>query len=236
MGDLAENGRLHARPGSDRPGGGADAAASSRSRVLRLGLDKERDALLYIPRGYRADQAAPLVLVLHGAGGNAERGLNPLRPRRDAGGLLLLSPASRGRTWDIIVGRRYGPDVAFIDRALERVFDQYAIDPARIALSGFSDGGSYALSLGLMNGDLFRYIAAFSPGFMAPTAHRGMPWVYISHGTRDGVLPIDRCSRIIVPELRAAGYGVRYREVAGGHTVPRNIGQEAATWLSGKTV
>ncbi len=31
---------------------------------------------------------------------------------------------------------------------------------------GFSDGASYALSLGVPNGDLFTHIVAFSPGFM----------------------------------------------------------------------
>ena len=32
--------------------------------------------------------------------------------------------------------------------------DHHAVDPARIAVAGFSDGASYALSLGLTNGTL----------------------------------------------------------------------------------
>ena len=39
--------------------------------------------------------------------------------------------------------------------------------------SGFSDGASYALSLGAANGDLFTHIAAFSPGFMRPPVSVG---------------------------------------------------------------
>lgn len=49
----------------------------------------------------------------------------------------------------------YGPDVEFIDRALEWVSDRLTLDTRRLAITGFSDGASYALSLGITNGDLF---------------------------------------------------------------------------------
>ena len=107
---------------------------------------------------------------------------------------MLLVPDSRGRTWDMILGN-YGPDVAFIDQALAQTFSRYALNPARLAIGGFSDGASYALSLGLSNGDLFTHIIAFSPGFMAPAQQQGRPPVFITHGTQDRVLPITRCSR-----------------------------------------
>jgi phospholipase/carboxylesterase len=171
--------------------------------------------------------------MLHGAGGSAEHGLTPLRPLADAAGFILLAPASRQQTWDIIVGR-YGPDVAFIDAALGQTFGRYAVDPARVAVEGFSDGASYALSLGVTNGDLFSHVLAFSPGFMAPAGQRGSPRVFISHGTRDGVLPIDVCSRKIVPQLQRARYDVRYREFDGGHTVPPEIVREAVEWFGAR--
>jgi len=87
-------------------------------------------------------------------------------------------------------------------------------------VAGFSDGASYALSLGLINGDLFSDILAFSPGFMAPTEQADAPRVFISHGLRDGVLPIDACSRSLARKLRQAGYDLDYREFDGGHAVP----------------
>ena len=119
----------------------------------------------------------------------------------------------------------------FIDRALARVFRSCAIDPARIAVEGFSDGASYALALGLANGDLFRRIVAFSPGFLVLSDAAGKPGVFVSHGTRDDVLDIDRSSRVIVPRLRRAGYEVQYKEFDGGHRVPPEIAMEAADWL-----
>ncbi|WP_207955710.1 alpha/beta hydrolase [Rubrobacter marinus] len=126
---------------------------------------------------------------------------------------------------------RYGPDAAALDVALEKVFSSHAVDPARVAVGGYSDGASYALSLGLSNGDLFTRVLAFSPGFVAPASRVGSPRFFVSHGTRDGWLPIDMCSRRIVPDLERAGYEVRYREFEGGHVVPPGIGREAVEWL-----
>lgn len=78
-----------------------------------------------------------------------------LEPRRDFSppfsfvfsSTILLAPDSRGRTWDFILGD-YGPDVRFIDRALDHVFKRYNVHPGHIGIAGFSDGASYALSLG----------------------------------------------------------------------------------------
>lgn len=197
-----------------------------------LGLDRNRDALLYVPATYRADQPAPLALMLHGAGGTAQHGMTLLQPLADSGGVILLAPASRRNTWDVIFGE-YGPDVAFIHRVLTLAFERYTVDPARIAVGGFSDGASYALSLGITNGDLFTHVLAFSPGFMVPAAQRGAPRLFISHGTRDTVLPIEACSRRIVPQLERAGYAVMYREFDGPHTIPDPIAREAMTWFTG---
>ncbi|APR78059.1 serine esterase, putative [Minicystis rosea] len=190
-----------------------------------------RGELVYVPRGYRPDRPAPLALMLHGAGGTAEHGLSLLRSLADDAGLLLLATKAREPTWDVIMSA-YGPDVEAIDSALGHALARYAVEPMRIAIGGFSDGASYALSLGLINGDLFTHVIAFSPCFAAARAdRRGRPRLFIAHGTRDEVLPVASCSRRLVPELKLAGYDVRYREFDGPHTVPPAIAREAVTWF-----
>lgn len=67
---------------------------------------------------------------------------------------------------------------------------------------------------------------AFSPGFLIPVADKGNPRLFISHGTQDPILPINNCSRVIVPELRRRGYRVDYREFKGGHTVPDELARD----------
>jgi phospholipase/carboxylesterase len=209
-----EEGRLGARPRepSEEPLGAG---------LHRLGLESERDGLLYVPNGYRPDVAAPLVLMLHGSGGDARGGIDPLLALADEAGVILLAPESRRSTWDVILGG-FGPDVAFIDRALQFVFDRYRVDPGRIAVEGFSDGASYALSIGLTNGDLFDSVIAFSPGFVSPGKRLGSPTIFISHGTEDRVLPIDSTARRILPSLQRR-YDVHYEEFEGGHVVPAHL-------------
>ena len=197
----------------------------------RLGIGTKRDGLLLIPEGLRAGPA-PLIVALHGAGGVAGQMLDFLERPAEAHGAVVLSPESRGRTWDVILGG-FGPDVAFIEQALDDVFRRCPIDPERIAVAGFSDGASYALSLGLTNGGLFSDVLTFSPGFMAPGRPSGSPRVFISHGVSDTVLPIERCSRRLVPALDNAGYDVEYHEFEGGHIVPADMIDRAMERFSG---
>ena len=145
-----------------------------------------------------------------------------------------MGAASRARTWDVIYGG-FGEDVTTIDAALHKVFESYSVDPKGVAVVGFSDGASYSLSLGLTNGDLFRHVLAFSPGFSVPREKHGRPSVFITHGTQDPVLPIDRTSRKIVPELKAEGYDVRYVEFDGGHRLYRPALDESLRWYLGNS-
>ena len=222
----AARGRLRARPG---PVGSGDAAPPE-AGLRPIGLGGRRDGLLRIPEA-RDGAPPPLVVMLHGAGGAAASALRLIDDA--APGALILAPESRGPTWDVIMGA-YGPDVAFLDAALREVFGRHRVDPRRVALAGFSDGASYALSLALANGDLFTHVLAFSPGFYAPPEAPtvGRPSVFVSHGVADEVLPIGPCSRRLVPRLRAAGCAVRYREFPGGHSVPAEIAAEAVATLA----
>jgi phospholipase/carboxylesterase len=217
---------LAAEPGpriSVRPGRATGAPPPP--GPLALGLSEGRDGALYVPRDYRPDRPSPLVLALHGAGGSGAHPVRHFAPLADELGALLVAPDSRGGTWDAIRGD-FGPDVRFISLALAATWSSVQVDPARVSVVGFSDGATYALALGLANGELFSRVAAFSPGFLIPVPEQGNPDLFISHGTQDRILPINNCSRVIVPVLRRMGYRVDYREFKGGHTVPAEMARD----------
>ena len=104
--------------------------------------------------------------------------------------------------WDELLGA-FGPDQEFIGTALRWTFANCAIDRSRVALAGVSDGASYALSLGIGNGDTFSHLIAFSPAFVLPAQARGKPRIFISHGTKDPVMPIETTGRDVVRRLKA---------------------------------
>ena len=219
----ARDGRLKARP---RRGARTSARGTS-----RLKLASGRDATLQVP-AESGEGSLPLMVLLHGAGGSGDGILRRLGAFATEAGIVVLSPDARGSSWDAIRDE-FGPDVAFIDRCLERVFDEVDVDPRRISVGGFSDGATYALSLGLVNGELFERIVAWSPGFVVGGNVTGKPKIYISHGHADEILPIDRCSRRIVPALERNGYDVTYKEFVGGHTIPEGIAREGMKFAGG---
>ncbi len=196
-----------------------------------LGLARRRDGFVYVPDNYDPSRPSPLLVLLHGAGGAAKSAWTPYTALAGPRGLILLAIDSRShRTWDILLGA-WGPDVAFIDQALIRVFARYHIDASRVAIAGFSDGASYALSLGAANGDLFTHVIAFAPGSIRPVRPRSRPRLFVSHGTNDAVLPFRSTREGIVPTLRQAGYDVTFRETNLGHEVSWDLSIEMLAWF-----
>ena len=202
----------------------------ARTGLFELQVGSGRLPLLFVPESYDSRKPAPFALTLHGANAGAPNGMKRLLPYAEERGMILLAVAARERTWDVIHGG-FGPDVEHIDDALDEVFSTYAVDSRHLAVQGFSDGASYALSLGITNGDLFTHVIALSAGFMAPGEAHGSPRIYTSHGTTDPILPIGSTSRRYVPRLKSAGYDVVYREFEGGHRTPQPIATEAVEWF-----
>jgi phospholipase/carboxylesterase len=216
----ASGGRLDTRPGPDPAGPLLPAGTTA------IDLGDRVDALVAVPPG---SGPRPLLVFCHGAGGDAAQSLAAVGEVARARGVAVLATSSVASTWDLISGG-LGRDVAVLDAALQEVATGLAV--SRVALGGFSDGASYALSLGLANGDLFEALLAFSPGFAAPPGRTGRPRVWIAHGSADRVLPVERCGRRVARQLTGAGYDVTYDEFDGGHVVtPGLVTAALETWL-----
>jgi phospholipase/carboxylesterase len=196
----------------------------------RLGLGRRRDGLLFVPKSLSArGTTVGLVVFLHGNGNGGDWSVEATAASAEREGVLVLAPSSRGNTWN---RREFGRDVAFIDAALAKVFDHFAIDPRRLVLAGYSDGATFALEVGLANGDLFSHVVALAAEKLLPAPRVGNPPVLVVHALGDKVHPIDATSRRIVPALRAAGYQVTYNELHGGHWLTPEIIPRAFEWTS----
>lgn len=215
--DQSHPARLMARPGS------GETSCAPGTHTLRLGT--WQTAIMRVTAGGK-DSRRPLLVALHGAGGSSEDGLWAFRGAWSSPGMVIVAPQPESRVWNPF----YGPDLSSIDRALKRAFARCRIDPRRIAVGGFSDGAGNALTLGLVNGDLFRAVMALAPGALIAEKTVGKPRVFVAHGTSDTTIPI-RASNEIVRKLRASRYSVTYRKFYGGHEVPDAISKAAVGWF-----
>lgn len=190
-----------------------------------------RDGLLYIPRISEPSTPMPLLIWLHGGGGKSDS-FRYLFSLAEDYGVVILALDARHNTWDGI-DSPFGPDVMFIDAVLRHTFDRVAIDPRRIGLGGLSDGASYALALGRVNGDLFTHLIAVAPGHLKlPAPPTGKPRIFVAHGTRDNIYNVSGSRNYIVPRLKRDGYDVTYLEFDGPHWLPVPVAHRLLKWLA----
>jgi len=221
--DVARVARLTARPAKPTKSGAV-------GKVVPLGLGNgARDGVVYAaPDADRVSR--PLLVLLHGASGSGARILARTQSQIAMPGVVIVAPDSRGVTWNV-AHASVGPDVRFIDDALRSIFDRYPIDRARICVAGHSDGASYALTLGITNGDLFRQVMAFSPGFLAVEAPSFVkPRIFLAHGREDEILSFESSGHHIATTLERSGYDVTFRPFHGGHALKPEVVREAIAW------
>lgn len=116
--------------------------------------------ITYLPSGHNKDEAAPLIVLLHGYGGNPAKFIEAYKALADSKNAVLM--ACRGSEvsgrdsyyWD------YESEAAKnkIRKDIESVVKRLNINKDKILLSGFSQGGYLCFDFGLKNADLFKGI------------------------------------------------------------------------------
>lgn len=219
---------------------GAPPAADERREPGRL-VTVERDgcrAYVLPPPDVDPARPLPLVVVLHGAGRQDEllvRGYADEPASRNA---LVVVLRSFRQTWDLIAGGA-GEDLAFLGWVLGWIAARWPVDPARRALLGYSDGASYALSVGLSNPKHFAAVMCWAAGFIAvDTANLvpddPKPRILLEHGTQDQLFPFERVAMPMREALTRAGFDVTFRVDEGGIHWPSPAFQPAALdWFLG---
>jgi phospholipase/carboxylesterase len=206
------------------------------------------NAFFYRPAS-ASNSPRPLIVMFHGAGMSARNFLDGARGEADRCGCLLLSVQSAGATWDMIGlvrqasknGRAtpdqlFGADTGLVEQALSIALRAADADRNSVVLAGFSDGASYALSLGLANPAIVRGVIAFAPGFhLEPAAINPRQRLFIAHSPTDQILPFERTRDDTVASLQKAGFDLRFRPFDGGHRVDKMVLSEAIDFVVGRS-
>jgi phospholipase/carboxylesterase len=209
---------------------------------------------LYVPEYYTPERAWPLVMALHGGSGNGRGFLwSWLRDARSHGAILVAPTAtgdtpakntssnkstpSNKSTWALMGDDTDTPNLA---RILAQVQSRWNIDPARLLLTGMSDGGTFCYVSGLESASPFTHLAPVAATFhplMAEMADaerlRGLP-IHLVHGRLDWMFPVQ-VARQTRDLLSAAGADVTYREIDDlSHCYPREMNAPILRWLNGE--
>jgi phospholipase/carboxylesterase len=194
---------------------------------------------LYVPEYYTPDRSWPLVMALHGGSGNGRGFLwSWLRDARSHGAILVAPTATSGTnktTWALMGDDTDSPNLS---RILGEVQTRWNVDPARLLLTGMSDGGTFCYVSGLESACPFTHLAPVAATFhplMAEMADaerlRGLP-IHIVHGRLDWMFPVQ-VARQTQQLLTAAGADVTYRELDDlSHTYPREMNAAILEWLA----
>ena len=209
---------------------------------------------LYQPAG---DGPFPTVLTLHGRGANAFDLLG-LAPYLCGGKFLMIcpqgpletpiGPEAVGYAW-YPMSHGGVPDVeamlsqqkklqAFLDECLK----SYPIDPKKLVVLGFSQGGVMAYSLALANPERFAALAVLSswlpkellPRLNVTDAVQSLPTL-VQHGTQDPMIEVAR-ARSSVETLRQLRVPLTFREYPMGHEIGARSLAELSTWLEEKVI
>jgi predicted esterase len=187
---------------------------------------------VYVPKGYAASKATPLVIALHGLGGNEDGffdNYQQLPPQlSEKHGFLLAAPlgfrrdgfyGSQMMSADPIARRRSEYSEKDVLEVLRLMKAAYNVDDSRIYLIGHSMGAIGTWALAAKYPQTWAALVTFA-GTGAPTLADTMKAIpqFVVHGDADNTVNVSG-SRNMVAALKKLNANVTYVEVPGGsHT------------------
>jgi polyhydroxybutyrate depolymerase len=126
---------------------------ANRSTNTLVSSGSTREYTLHVPPQYAGHQPMALVISLHGAGmwPAAQQHTSQWDGVADREGFIVAYPSGLGgngpRIWEVTAGASYRQDVTFIGDLIDELSRNYAIDPRRIYVNGFSNGGGMSFVL-----------------------------------------------------------------------------------------
>jgi polyhydroxybutyrate depolymerase len=104
---------------------------------------RQRSYRLFVPPGYDGHQRLPLVLDLHGSGGNATgQARNSGLETMSAGERFLVATLeAEGGRWNVPVQDNRANDVTYVRDVIDHVATRVCTDETRVYVTGFSGGG-----------------------------------------------------------------------------------------------
>ena len=141
-------------------------AGDNTGKLLRESIsvgEYNRTYALYRPTGWDKQKNIPLVLLLHGAGGdaNAMEQLTGFIAIAEREKFILVYPEGINRQWNDGRGRNeLVSDVGFISKLIDFMVGEFSIDKSKVYVGGMSNGGFMTMRLACELADKITAVAA----------------------------------------------------------------------------
>lgn len=176
----------------------------------------ERTYQVYLPNNFNKASLTPMVIALHGGGGTGSRferdvSEGSLTAAAEARGMILVTPEGIDKRWndgrtEHFNGDGMYDDLGFISTLIDRMTEDYGVDPSRVYATGISNGGFMSFRLAL---DLSDKITAVAPvtAQVSKAVESKIPdspiALMLINGTEDPLVPYDGgCVQVITNECR----------------------------------
>jgi len=208
------------------------------------------------PHNYDAQKSYPLLIGMHGRGGNSEGFIAQYDKLTDPQVIYVtpegqyplsthMGPQWFRRSWSITAAGKEAWKTSdamvstYILKTIEQVSQDHRISD--VYLMGFSQGAVYAYTIGLQNPDKIKGVIGFSGYLMEPDgAHSILTAgdieaasdlrLYIAHGVDDAAVDV-KTARKLKTLFEANGYDLTYTEFQGRHDIQAEIFNQAVDWM-----
>jgi polyhydroxybutyrate depolymerase len=156
--------------------------------------DQIRSYLIHYPPKYNTNEIYPTLIFFHGSGGSGGQAQSStgFSATADQYGYIAVYPNGVGG-WDENSNNAFLDDMGFARLLIADLIENHNADPARIYLSGFSNGGMMALMAACKLRDQVRAVAVmgsiFTNEMIRPCADAKPISIMIYLGTRDRAFP-----------------------------------------------
>lgn len=189
------------------------AALPLHAQSARIEIEGQvRHYRLFVPE--TLDSPAPLLIVLHGGGGNMRQieRFTHFTPLAEREGFIVVYPQGLQKRWNdgrVFEGSTDSDDVAFINGLIDYLIDTQPVDPQRIYVTGISNGGFMSFRLGCQLSQRiagFAAVTAMLSEALAPNCAPQRPLKFLLiNGTADPLLPYDGGTVTLPPDNTPRG-------------------------------
>jgi phospholipase/carboxylesterase len=229
-----------------------------RSEVLYVKTSKLQELLVSLPQGFDSSRKYPLLIGLHGNGGNSEQVLTVMRNALKEEPLILATPLGAYPNYSQLRGQHFSWEIQTRNKELWKTADPLAIENlheavgvlknkypiAEVYILGFSQGAAYAFLFGFKLPEMTAGIVSIGGLFPETDTEFSMLKgeeiasgkkfrVFIAQGSHDLVIPMAFGAKT-AEKLKKYGYEVECQEYEGGHEVTPELLKKIYSWLMKK--